>query len=146
MIPVKLKETLDYLRTIDDREMRADFLCEFAARFTGVPERIWTRPYPKERRVPGCESEAYAFLEVDSDHKIILHFAVENPQGISAKALAIVLKDGLDGCSVDEATEIPADLVYDIFGQHLTMGKGQGLMGMVQMVRSLAKLHKLQLG
>jgi cysteine desulfuration protein SufE len=35
--------------------------------------------------------------------------------------------------------EVPSDIVYNVFGRELSMGKSMGLMGMVGMVAKLAK-------
>ena len=70
---------------------------------------------------------------------------MENPQGISAMALAGILGDALTGVPPEEVAAVPADVVYRIFGRELSMGKSLGLMGMVNMVRVAARQHcKLQ--
>jgi sulfur transfer protein SufE len=63
---------------------------------------------------------------------------VENPSGVSAKALATILDRSLSGLPPAEIAEVTPDLVERIFRQNISMGKGLGLMSMVQAVRSLA--------
>ena len=104
-----------------------------------MPARIAQRPYPAEHRVPGCESEAYVWAEPSPDGTLTYYFAVENPQGISAMALAGILRDSLSGAPLEEVAAVPADVVYRIFGRELSMGKSLGLMGMVNMVRTAAR-------
>ena len=143
-LPEKLERLLATLETLD-RNDRIEMLVDVARRFRRVPERIAVRPYSKEHRVPGCESEAYVWAESQCDGTLTYHFAVENPQGISAMALATVLGDSLSGVSPDEVIAVPADVVYRIFGRELSMGKSLGLMGMVNMVRAAA-MQQLQRG
>jgi cysteine desulfuration protein SufE len=114
-------------------------LIDVADRFRPVPERIARRPFPAEHRVPGCESEAYIWAEAGPEGAQTYHFAVENPQGISAMALAEILRDSLSGVPLDEVANVPPDVVYRIFGDELSMGKSLGLMGMVHMVRAAAR-------
>lgn len=140
---VRLEEILSVFRSFDDVGSRSDLLIEFAERYRPVPESMAKHPYNAEHRVPGCESEVYIFPEHLADGTIKFHFAVENPQGISAKGLAAVLDEGLSGQPLDAVSQIEAEFVYEIFGRGLSMGKGRGLMGMVNMVRSLAR-EKLQ--
>ena len=121
-----------------DQELRFESLIELAGRFKPVDDRIAVRPFSAEHRVPGCESEAYAWAE-RTPAGLKFHFAVENPQGVSAKALAVVLDENLSGQPISEIKLVQPDLVYILFGRGLTMGKGQGLMGMVQMVKALAE-------
>ena len=68
-----------------------------------------------------------------------LHFAVENPSGISAKALAAILSSTLSGLTPGAIEQVSPDIVERIFRQNISMGKGMGLMAMVQAVQSLAR-------
>jgi len=138
-VPEKLTNTLDALDLIQDRNERIQMLIDIAGRFKEVPPRIAHRPFPKEAQVPACESEAYVFTEERPDGALDYHFAVENPQGISAKAMAVILDDTLSGAPPAEVAQVPQDVVYRVFGRELSMGKSMGLMSMVGMVAALAK-------
>ncbi len=137
-LPRKLDNLVASLEALD-RGDRIQMLVDIGRRFRPVPERIATRPYPKERRVPGCESEAYVWAEPNADGTLTYHFAVENPQGISAMALSAILADTVTGAPLEQVAEIPADTIYRIFGRELSMGKSLGLMGIVNMVRAAAR-------
>jgi cysteine desulfuration protein SufE len=80
-----------------------------------------------------------AWAQKGPDGTLKLYFAVENPSGISAKALAVVLDKTLSGLSPDEILSVPPDVVTGIFREDISMGKGLGLMSMVQAVRALAR-------
>jgi cysteine desulfuration protein SufE len=138
-IPDKLAQTLDALSLVPDRSERIQLLIDVAGKFQDVPPRIATRPFPEENRVPACESEAYVWGERRPDGRLDFHFAVENPQGISAKAMAVILKDSLSGQPLEQVAAVPQDVVYQVFGNELSMGKSMGLMGMVTMVKTMAK-------
>ncbi len=137
-LPAKLESLLALLEGLE-RPEKIQMLVDIAGRFRPVPERIAGRPYPAAHRVPGCESEAYVWAEPNPNGTLAFHFAVENPQGISAMALAAILGDSLSGVSLDEVAAVPADIVYRIFGPELSMGKSLGLMGIVSMVRAAAR-------
>jgi cysteine desulfuration protein SufE len=64
---------------------------------------------------------------------------VENPQGISARAMAVILDETLSGAPLTEVSQVGNDLPYEIFGTELSMGKSMGLDGMVAMVRAAAR-------
>lgn len=138
-IPAKLASTLDMLDLVSDRTERIQLLIDIAERFRDVLPRIAQRPFPEEHKVPACESEAYVWGEPRPDGTLDFHFAVENPQGISAKAMAVLLGDGLSGAPAEQVAAVPQDVVYRVFGRELSMGKSMGLMGMVSMVNNLAK-------
>ncbi len=136
-----LSRLLDHFRLIEDRHERIELLIEIADRFRDVPPAVAQRPFPKERLVPACESEAYFWAEdVDGPGgPFRIHFAVENPQGISARAMAVILDENLSGRPLEELAGLSTDLSHEIFGRELSLGKNLGLTGMVGMVRAAAR-------
>ena len=136
--PPKIQAILDDLAFFPDRADRIQALIALADGFTPVAEAVAVRPFDEAHRVPGCESEAFVWVTSDGAGSLRTHFAVENPQGISAMALATILPKGLDGEPVAVAGLLQDDLIYDLFGRELSMGKSMGLMGMVRMTRYLA--------
>jgi cysteine desulfuration protein SufE len=135
-LPEKLADLLATLELVDDRNVRIQLLIDLAEGFEEVPASVAPRPFPESHRVPGCESEAFVWAEPQGDGTFRYRFAVENPQGISAKALAAILDSTLSGVPPDEVARVPADLIYRIFGPELSMGKSMGLMGMIQKMQS----------
>ena len=73
------------------------------------------------------------------DGNLQLYFAVENPSGVSAKALASILDKTLSGLPPSQIANVGCDIVERIFRQNISMGKGMGLMAMVQAVQALAR-------
>ncbi len=122
-----------------DRALRAEMLIEYADRFREVPPEVAARPFPETHRAPRCESEAFVFATDRPDGTLNLHFAVENPQGLSAKAWAVILDDTLSGEALDRVAAVDPDVLYRIFGRDLSMGKGQGLIGMLELVHREAR-------
>lgn len=119
--------------------MRADLLIEYGEHFQEVPAAIAERPFPEQNRVPACESQAYCFPEELPNGTLRFHFAIENPQGISAKAFAAILAETLSGVPLSEVAQVSDDIVYEFFGKNISMGKDLGLRSMLQMVTALAK-------
>ncbi len=137
--PEKLREIVEIFDEVDEQE-RIEVLLDYSDRFREVPTSIAVRPFDEEHRVQRCESEAYVFTEpVDDEGNIKFHFAVENPQGVSARALGSILQDSLSGGPVEDILNIPHDLVTRIFGKRISMGKGEGLMGMVSLLKYYAQ-------
>ena len=137
--PEPLQDLLDTFATFDDPSERAQVLISFADAFKPVPPEVACRPFGKDHLVPACESEAYVWARLQPDGKMHLYFAVENPSGISAKALAAILDKTLSGLPAAEIATVNCDIVEQIFRQNISMGKGMGLMSMVQAVQALAK-------
>ncbi len=89
--------------------------------------------------MPFCESEAFVWDEEQPDGTLKFHFAVENPQGLSAMAMAVILDETLSGAPLEQVASVSSDIVLKIFGKEISMGKGQGLMGMVTAVQHAAR-------
>ena len=137
--PPKLAEIVDTLSLVPDRLERIDMLISIADRFVEVPETIARRPFAESHKVPACESEAYVWARRQDDDTLKFYFAIENPQGISAKAMAVILDDSLSGQPLDDVGGVSSEVIYEIFGKELSMGKSMGLMSMVTMVTASAK-------
>ena len=135
--PNKLQTLLAEYDGLGDPSLQADFLIDLAQSFREVPASIAVRPFPESQRAPACESEAFIFCQKGGDGPRFF-FAVENPQGISAKALCVILQEGLEGATSEEIQQLPEELVYRIFGRSLSMGKGAGLTGIISKVKQLS--------
>ena len=137
--PSKLAALVEDFSTITDRTERTEMLIEWADQFEAVPERVAVRPFPEDHRVPACESEAFVWVEGQPDGGLKYYFAVENPQGLSAMAMAAILDQTLSGQPPEKVAAISSEIVYTIFGGEISMGKGQGLTSMVSMVKNFAQ-------
>lgn len=137
--PERLAKLLGQLRLLPDRSERIQWLVDVSDRFRSVPERIAVRPFPTSHQTPACESEAYVWAEPQPDGTLRFWFAVENPQGVSAKSLAVILDETLSGTPPEQIAAMPSDFVDEIFGRELSMGKNMGLRGMIAMVQNSAR-------
>lgn len=136
-IPSQLADMLEFFAGMDRTE-RIQALIEMGNKFKEVPAEVAPRPFDEARRVPNCESEAFVFHQSQPDGTLKYHFAVENPQGISAKATAVILDRGLSGAPLEQVVNVSGDVIYDIFGRELSMGKNMGLTGMLQFCKLAA--------
>lgn len=75
----------------------------------------------------------------NNDGTFDFYFAVENPQGVSAKALASILKETLSGETAENILKVDTDLVHRIFGQKLSMGKNMGLSSLILKIQTQVK-------
>ena len=137
-LPAPLADAVAEFESVD-RGLRAEMLIEYADQFSEVPANVASRPWPESARAPRCESDAYVFFTDNADGTLKLWFAVENPQGLSAKAWAVLLDETLSGQPLEQVARVPQDVVFRIFGRDLSMGKGQGLLGMLELVQHEAR-------
>ena len=139
VLPGKLQAVLETFDLFPDQADRTNLLLDYADQFREVPPEVARRPFDKSHQVPQCESDAYVWARRMPDGTLTLHFAVENPSGVSAKALAAILERTLSGLPAGEIARIDPSIVERLFRQNISMGKGMGLMSMVEAVRTLAK-------
>jgi sulfur transfer protein SufE len=140
--PETLQAVLDDFASISDRTERAEYLIEIADRFEDsakVPPEVATQPYPEAHKVQACESDAYVWAVEQPDGTLKFYFDVLNPQGLSAKAISVILDETLSGQPNEAIMAVSSDIVFKIFGGEISMGKGAGLMGIVSMVQYEAK-------
>ncbi len=130
--PQKLQELLDDLSMFSDRADRIDALISIGQRFKNPSQDVV--PRSTQTRVPGCESEVYVSSQESGEGRKFL-IAVDNPQGISAMAMAQILDESLSGQPSSEAEKVSEEIVFDVFGRELSMGKSMGLTNMVKMVK-----------
>ena len=136
--PAKLQAVIDMFAMFEPHD-RTNMLLSYSDQFREVPPEVAARPFDKSHQVPQCESDAYAWAMKQPDGTLKLHFAVENPSGVSARALAAILDKTLSGLSPEEIAQVDSSIVEKLFRQNISMGKGMGLMSMIEAVRSLAK-------
>lgn len=137
--PAKLQQLLETFDMFPDPSDRTGMLLDYSDQFREVPPEIAHRPFPRSHQVPQCESDAYVWASKQPDGTLKLHFAVENPSGVSARALAAILDRTLSGLPPSDIAAVDAGIVERIFRQNISMGKGMGLMSMVEAVRTLAR-------
>ena len=135
----RLDQLLETFDLFPDPADRTNLLLDYADRFREVPPDVATRPFPESHHVPQCESDAYVWALKNPDGTLKLHFAVENPSGVSARALATILDRTLSGLPAEDIATVDCGIVERIFRRNISMGKGMGLMAMVDAVRLLAK-------
>ena len=137
--PPKLKEFLENISTIKDETQKIELLVDYADKYKNPAQEIKQPPYPAFCKVPFCESGVYVFTVIQDDNTPKFYFIIENPQGISAKALAVILDRTLSGQPPEQILKVDPGIVYQIFGEHLSMGKNLGLTGMVFTLQSELK-------
>jgi cysteine desulfuration protein SufE len=139
LFPATLQNLLETFDMFPDMADRTAMLLSYADQFREVPAEIAVRPFASRHQVPQCESDAYVWALKQPNDTLQLYFAVDNPSGVSARALAAILDKTLSGQPARDIAEVGPDIVERLFRQNMSMGKGMGLMSMVKAVQTLAR-------
>lgn len=139
--PEKLQESIEDFSFITTRQERQEYLIQLADQFSDVQvtESVAQQPYDESHRVPECESDAFVWWEDNDDGTLTYYFDVLNPQGLSAMAMSVILGEACNGAPLEQVATLEGSIVFEFFGKNISMGKGQGLMGIVGMVAAAAR-------
>ncbi len=140
-LPESLSELLSDFESITNPRDKADMIRFYSDSFKPVSSEIATRPYLDANLVTSCVSKVYVWANQLENNTLSYHFAVENPQGVSAQALCAILDETLSGVSLDLVLQVPSDIVHIIFGKELSMGKLAGLTGIISSVKNYANQY-----
>jgi cysteine desulfuration protein SufE len=137
--PYRLQDFVDTISFLPDENERISLLIDYADKYKEAPPEIAEKPYPDRNKVTFCESGAYVWTIKEDDGRLKFYFAVENPQGISAKALAAILDKTLSMEKPENISNISEDIVNKIFGQSLSSRKNMSLTVIIQIIKRDAK-------
>ena len=138
--PKPLQDLLEFFKDIEDRSERTEMLIYWSDKYQRADESVTgSKPYSDSNKVPACESEAYIWSNARSDGSLDFHYVVENPQGLSAKALSAILSTTVSGSRLEEIQNLESDIIIRaLFGAKMGMVRTQGLRGIVKMTRAYA--------
>jgi cysteine desulfuration protein SufE len=117
-----------------DRQERIDLLLDFAKSLPPLPERLAAHK-DASHRVEECQSPVYLFVELDGD-RVSLHAdaPIEAP---TVRGFVSLLLEGLNGATVDEVLQVPANLVERCgLGEILGMLRVRGLTGVLRRLKA----------
>jgi cysteine desulfuration protein SufE len=105
-LPAKLAETREDFLALGVKD-RLQLLLEFSNELPPLPERYAEHPDLLER-VEECQSPVFMFVEVDDDALVHL-YATAPAESPTTRGFASILAQGLDGLTVQQVLDIPAD-------------------------------------
>jgi len=104
-LPAKLAETREDFLALGVKD-RLQLLLEFSNELPALPERYAEHPDLLER-VEECQSPVFMFVEVDDG--IVHLYATAPAESPTTRGFAPILAQGLEGLTVQEVLDIPAD-------------------------------------
>jgi cysteine desulfuration protein SufE len=117
-----------------DRQERIDLLLDFAKALPPLPDRLIAHK-DASHRVEECQSPVYLFVEFNGE-KVLLHAdaPIEAP---TVRGFVSLLVEGLNGATVDEVLQVPANLVERSgLGEILGMLRVRGLTGVLRRLKA----------
>jgi cysteine desulfuration protein SufE len=127
-LPATLAETRDDFLALEVRD-RLQLLLEFSNELPELPERYADHPDLFERVVE-CQSPVFIFVEVVEG--IVHLFATAPAESPTTRGFASILVQGIDGLTVQEVLDIPADYPQSLgLGAAVSPLRVRGMTGML---------------
>lgn len=131
-LPERLAETREDFLALGVKD-RLQLLLEFSNELPELPEHYRDHPDLLER-VEECQSPVFIFVEV-SDGRVHL-YATAPRESPTTRGFASILAQGLDGLSVDEVLDVPADYPQSLgLGEAVSPLRVRGMSGMLARIK-----------
>ena len=131
-LPARLAETREDFLALGVRD-RLQLLLEFSNELPELPERYADHPDLFEK-VEECQSPVFIFVEVEHG-RVHLH-ATAPAESPTTRGFASILVQGLDGLSIDEVLDVPADYPQSLgLAEAVSPLRVRGMSGMLARVR-----------
>ena len=136
--PAPLEALIEDVEGLEQHERVAQLIA-WADQFTEVPPEVAQRPFPDANYAPRCESGVWVFPVDSPDGTLDFYFAVASPYANAARAWAVILDRTCSRQPLEQVARVPVETIFRLFGPELSMGKGQGLAGMLELVTHAAR-------
>jgi cysteine desulfuration protein SufE len=131
-LPARLAETREDFLALGVRD-RLQLLLEFSNELPELPERYADHPDLFEK-VEECQSPVFIFVEVEHG-RVHLH-ATAPAESPTTRGFASILVQGLDGLSIDEVLDVPADYPQSLgLAEAVSPLRVRGMTGMLGRVK-----------
>ncbi len=131
-----IEELIDGFEMLDDWEERYAYIIDLGRRYTGLPEDAMV----EDNKVAGCMSQVWLTATADEGTPPRLHFKGDSDAAI-VKGLIAILMTVYSNRTPEEILQIDIDDIFTQLGldEHLSSGRRNGFLSMVQRIKSIAK-------
>jgi len=142
MYPPKLQEIIDLFAGLSDIEKR-EMLVAYADQARGqAPREGETFDLEDVRKDEECTDTVGVFLKVGHDRSTHYRVTLGPHVQTLTKAMTAILCKGLEGCTIEDVLEIPADFVPRIVGADLVRQRSQTVYYILTRMKSAATVWR----
>ena len=142
MYPRKLQQIIDLFAGLPDIEKR-EMLVAYADQARGqAPREGETFDLEDVRKDEECTDTVGVFLKVGHDRSTHYRVTLGPHVQTLTKAMTAILCKGLEGCTIEDVLEIPADFVPRIVGADLVRQRSQTVYYILTRMKSAATVWR----
>jgi cysteine desulfuration protein SufE len=142
MYPPKLQQIIDLFAGLPDIEKR-EMLVAYADQARGqAPREGETFDLEDVRKDEECTDTVGVFLKVGHDRSTHYRVTLGPHVQTLTKAMTAILCKGLEGCTIEDVLEIPADFVPRIVGADLVRQRSQTVYYILTRMKSAATVWR----
>jgi cysteine desulfuration protein SufE len=142
MYPPKLQQIIDLFAGLSDIEKR-EMLVAYADQAKGqAPREGETFDLEDVRKDEECTDTVGVFLKVGQDRSTHYRVTLGPHVQTLTKAMTAILCKGLEGCTIEDVLEIPADFVPRIVGADLVRQRSQTVYYILTRMKSAATVWR----
>lgn len=138
--PPKLQAIVGLFESLPDEEKRENLISYSEAAKKHEPKPGETFDLEDIRKDEECTDTVGVFLKVDPEKHAHFRITLGPQVQTLTKAMTSILCRGLDGCTLDEILELPADFVPKIVGGQLVRIRSQTVYYILTRMKSAVKV------
>jgi len=138
--PDKLQKIIDLFGVLPEEEKRETLIAYAGQAAAQAPREGETFDLEDVRKDEECTDTVGVFLEVDGDRKVRFRITLGPQVQTLTRAMTAILCKGLDGASIEEVMELPADFVPKIVGAQLVRQRSQTVYYILTRMKSACKV------
>lgn len=123
--PAKLQAIIELFEMLEDEEKRENLIAYADEARHCVPREDETFDLEDVRKDEECTDTVGVFMKVDAEQRVRFRIALGPQVQTLTKAMTAILCKGLEGSTLGEILEIPADFVPKIVGGQLVRIRSQ---------------------
>lgn len=139
--PPKLNAIISLFETLPEEEKRENLIAYSEQARKNEPKPGETFDLEDVRKDEECTDTVGVFLKVDPERRTHFRITLGPQVQTLTKAMTSILCKGLEGSTLDEILELPADFVPRIVGSNLVRIRSQTVYYILTRMKSAAKVH-----
>ena len=145
MYPPKLQSIINLFESLPEEEKRENLIAYAEQAKKHAPKEGEKFDLEDVRKDEECTDTVGVFMQVDAERRAHFRITLGPQVQTLTKAMTAILCRGLDGCTLEEVLDLPADFVPKIVGGQLVRIRSQTVYYILTRMKSACKAYSNRL-